>query len=134
MAPALNQHGPEANMKIRSRLLPAFALAAAVAVAAPACAQTYGYGGRYPDAGYAREIERRAYDRGYREGLDEGRNDARKGRDYSPSRHGEYRDADDGYHRRDGDREFYRRVYRRGFEIGYRESFDRFARGRDWRR
>ena len=124
-------------MKNRSRLMPALALAAVVAVAAPACAQTYGYGGygRYPDAGYAREIERRAYDRGYREGLEEGRNDARRGRDFAPSRHSEYRDADDGYHRHDGDREFYRRVYRRGFEVGYRESFDRFGYGgRDWRR
>src|SRR5256886_12670015 len=85
---------------------------------------------------YAREIEHRAYERGYREGLEEGRNDARKGRNYAPSRHGEFRDADDGYNRRDGDREFYRRVYRRGFEVGYRESFDRNARyrDRDWRR
>jgi len=63
-----------------------------------------------------------------------GRNDARRGRDYAPSRHGEYRDADDGYHRRDGEREFYRRVYRRGFEVGYRESFDRNQRYRDYRR
>ena len=46
----------------------------------------------------------------------------------------EYRDADDGYHRRDGEREFYRRVYRRGFEVGYRESFDRNQRYRDYRR
>jgi len=122
-------------MNIRSRLLPALALAAGVAIAAPACAQTYGYGGgRNRDAGYAREIERRAYDTGYREGLEEGRNDARRGRDYAPSRHGEYRNADDGYHRRDGEREFYRRVYRRGFEVGYRESFDRNQRYRDYRR
>ena len=70
----------------------------------------------------------------YREGLEEGRNDARKGRNYAPSRHGEFRDADDGYNRRDGDREFYRRVYRRGFEVGYRESFDRNQRYRDYRR
>jgi len=122
-------------MMKRSRLMPTLALAAVVAVAAPACAQTYGYGGRYPDAGYAREIEHRAYDLGYREGLEEGRNDARRGRDFAPSRHSEYRNADDGYHRRDGDREFYRRVYRRGFEIGYRQSFDRYGyRGRDYRR
>ena len=105
---------------------------------APACAQTYGYGGygRYPDPGYGREIERRAYDKGYREGLEEGRNDARHHRDFSPTRHSEYRDADDGYHRHDGDREFYRRNYRRGFDVGYRESFDRSVRyERDgWRR
>jgi hypothetical protein len=113
------------------RLIPALMLATGVAIAAPACAQTYGYGGgygRYPDGGYARQIERRAYDKGYREGLEEGRNDARRHRDFAPARHDEYRDADDGYHRGDGDREFYRRNYRRGFEVGYRESFDRFGR------
>jgi hypothetical protein len=110
----------------------------AVLAATPACAQTYGYGGygRSPDrGGYAREIERRAYDKGYREGLDEGRDDARHNRDYAPSRHREYRNADDGYHRDYGDREFYRGVYRRGFDIGYRESYERNIRyERDRRR
>ena len=98
--------------------------------ATPACAQTYGYVGygRYPYRGYAREAERQAFDRGYREGLDRGRNDARHNRDYSPMRHSEYRHADDGYHRGDGDREFYRRNYRRGFDVGYREAFDRNVR------
>src|SRR5215468_5819946 len=111
---------------MRNRYMSAVALVGLLA-ATPACAQTYGYGGygRYPDRGYAREIERRAYDNGYRQGLEEGRNDARHRRDYSPTRHREYRNADDGFHRGDGDREFYRRSYRRGFDIGYREAFDR---------
>jgi hypothetical protein len=114
-----------------SRYTTALAFVMGVAFAAPACAQTYGPGGygRYPDrGGYTRDFERRAYDRGYREGLDEGRDDARRGRNYAPARHDEYRDADDGFRRGDGDREFYRRMYRRGFEVGYRESFDRYAR------
>jgi hypothetical protein len=113
----------------------------ALLAAAPACAQTYGNGGygrypdRYPDRGYAREIERRAYDKGYREGLEEGRNDARRNRDFAPARHNEYRDADDGYRRDYGDREFYRRTYRRGFDTGYRESYERNIRyERDRRR
>jgi len=121
---------------MRNRYLSAAALITLLA-AAPACAQTYGYGGygRSPNRGYAREIERRAYDKGYREGLDEGRNDARRNRDYAPSRHSEYRNADDGYHRDYGDREFYRRVYRRGFDIGYREAYERNIRyERDRRR
>jgi hypothetical protein len=121
---------------MRNRYISAVALITLLA-ATPACAQTYGYGGygRYPDRGYAREIERRAYDKGYREGLEEGRNDARHHRDFSPTRHGEYRDADDGYHRGDGDREFYRRNYRRGFDSGYRESYERNIRyDRDRRR
>ena len=111
------------------RYLPALLLVAGVAVAAPACAaQTYGYG--YPTrGGYGRDIERRAYDNGYREGLEQGQNDARRNRNFSLERHGEFRDADDGYHRGDGDINFYRRSFRQGFENGYRESFDRFARG-----
>jgi hypothetical protein len=110
------------------RYFPALLLVAGVAVAAPACAaQTYGYG--YPTRGvYGRDIERRAYDYGYREGLEQGNNDARRNRSFSPERHGEFRDADDGYHRGDGDREFYRRAFRQGFQTGYRESFDRIAR------
>ena len=111
------------------RYFPALLIVAGVAVAAPACAaQTYGYG--YPNRGgvYGRDIERRAYDNGYREGLDQGRNDARRNRNFSPERHGEFRDADDGYHRGDGDREFYRRAFRQGFQTGYRESYDRIAR------
>ena len=110
------------------RYLPALLLAAGVAVSAPACAaQTYGYG--YPTRGvYGRDIERRAYDNGYREGLEEGRNDARRNRSFSPERHDEFRDADDGYRRSDGDIYYYRQNYRQGFQAGYRESFDRIAR------
>ena len=110
------------------RYFPAFLIVAGVAIATPACAaQTYGYG--YPTRGvYGRDIERRAYDIGYREGLEQGNNDARRNRSFSPDRHGEFRDADDGYHRGDGDRSFYRQNYRQGFQVGYRESYDRIAR------
>jgi hypothetical protein len=120
--------------------LPALLLLAGVSIAAPACAaQTYGYprsGGVYDRGGYARETERRAYDNGFRQGLEEGRNDARRNRDYSYQRHNEYRDADNGYHRGDGDREFYRRSYRQGFQAGYNDAYNRNARNRgyrDWR-
>jgi hypothetical protein len=106
---------------------PALALMSLVGLAAPACAaRTYGYG--YPRAGtYGRDIERRAYDRGYREGLEQGRDDERHNRRYSLERHDEYRDADDGYRRGDGDREFYRRAYRAGFQAGYTEAYKRNA-------
>ncbi len=108
------------------RYLPA--LIFATALAAPACAaQVYGY--RAPDVRYERDFERRAYDNGFREGIEEARNDVRRGRSFDMNRHDEYRDADEGYHRRDGDRDFYRRVYRRGFEAGYRQTFDREAGG-----
>jgi hypothetical protein len=110
------------------RYVTALLLAAGVCAATPACAgQLYGYGG-YPGGG-VRDLERRGYDIGYREGLEQGRNDARRGRDFSYSRHDQYRDADQGYRRSEGDREFYRRSYRQGFQTGYTEAYNRNARG-----
>jgi hypothetical protein len=104
------------------RVLPAALLAAGVLCSASACsAQTYPNRGSYVD------VERRAHDNGYRQGFDEGRNDARRHRSFSLERHSEYRDADRGY-RRDNERNSYSRAFRRGFETGYRESFDRFSR------
>lgn len=120
------------------RFIPALALAAAVAVAAPACA-SYGYGDRgyggngYPQRGVYPDVERRAYDSGYRDGINDGEKDARKHRSFAFDRHDDWRDADDGYHRDFGPKEYYRRSFRRGFEVGYREGFARFARGYDRR-
>ena len=110
-----------------SRYFQALLLAVGVAVATQACAaQTYGYpAGGY--GGYARDLERRAYDNGYREGVQEGQNDARRGRDFSYQRHDEYRDADSGFHRSDGDINLYRRSFRSGFQAGYNESYNRYA-------
>src|ERR1700704_2329099 len=100
------------------RFLPALLLTLGVCVATTACAdQLYGYGG-YGGRG-GRDIERRAYDRGYREGLEEGQNDARRDRDFSYTRHDEYRDADEGFHRGDGDINLYRSSFRQGFQAGY---------------
>src|SRR5947209_162988 len=109
------------------RYLPALVLSAGVLAAAPACA-SYDYYG-YQRGSIARDVERRAYDSGYREGIKKGDEDSRRGRAFSFQRHDDWRDADDGYHRDYGDREFYRRVYRRGFETGYSEAFNRSNRG-----
>jgi hypothetical protein len=108
------------------RYVSAILLTAGLAIAAPACTTGYyGYqrGGLYPDA------ERRAYDNGYRDGQKDGEKDARNGRSFSYDRHDDWRDADDGYHRDYGSRDYYRRVFRRGFETGYSEGFNRYARG-----
>jgi hypothetical protein len=115
-----------------SRYLPALVVVAGLGLGSTACAaQIYGYpSGRY--GGYSRELERRAYDKGYREGIEEGQNDARRNRDFSYQRHDEYRDADEGFHRGDGDINLYRSSFRQGFQAGYNESFNRYARnGRD---
>jgi hypothetical protein len=115
------------------RHLPAALVAIGMLASAPACAATYGggyrYGGYYDygDRGYYRQIERVAYDRGFHEGLEAGDKDARKGRRYEPYRHDDWRDADEGYRRSYGDREFYRRSFRSGFEAGYSQAYSGYA-------
>jgi hypothetical protein len=52
----------------------------------------------------------------------------RRGRDYSYSRHDEYRDADQGYRRNDGNLDQYRRSFRQGYQTGYNEAFSRYGR------
>src|SRR3954464_13757739 len=106
------------------RYVPALVLSAGMVAATSACASY----GAYPSqrAGYGYEVGRRAYDYGYREGVKQGDEDGRKGRAFSFERHGDWRDADDGYSRSYGDREFYRRNYRRGFESGYTAAYNRY--------
>src|SRR4051812_32623343 len=125
-------------MRRHSRHVPVLLLLAGLGFSAPACAaQTYGYPNGRP-GGYTRDLERRAYDNGYREGLHEGQSDAQRNRDYSYQRHDQYRDADEGFHRNDGDVNLYRRTFRQGFQTGYSESYNRYARngtyGRDYPR
>lgn len=111
---------------LKGRVWPATILAAAVLTSTPACAaQAYPYRGQYVNPSF----ERHAVDEGYRRGFDDGRNDARKHRSFSPERHGEYRDAQRSYYRGNWERQAYGRSFARGYESGYREGFGRFARG-----
>ena len=114
----------ETLMWTPTRLLPAMLVAATVAATSACAGPVYSYRG-----GYAQELERRAYDNGYRDGLRAGERDGRDGRVFSMERQRDWRDADDGYHRDFGDREFYRRVFRDGFRVGYSEGFNRYTRG-----
>ena len=86
------------------------AASACLALAAPASAQ--GFGGA-------------AYDRGYREGVQQGERDARDHHAYGIESNRIYRDGDRGYERRDGSRDSYRNEFRRGFSSGYRDGYDR---------
>ncbi len=90
------------------------------------------------------------YDRGWREGSEEGHRDGRRSRDPRFWRDGEYRDADSGYKRWMGPRWDYSAGFREGFEAGYRRAYaaarpgwrgrerdrydDRYRRDDDWRR
>jgi hypothetical protein len=63
------------------------------------------------------------FERGYREGIRHGADDARDGRRFEPERDRVYRDADEGYNNRYGNRDQYRNEFRRGFTSGYREGY-----------
>src|SRR5690349_10991674 len=111
----------------RTHRLAALLLTLVAGTAISACASSR-Y--TYRNTGYQyQQFERRAYDSGYREGLEHGRDDARRGREFSYTRHDEYRDADDGYHRGDGNKDVYRQAYRDGCRAGYTESCNQSARG-----
>lgn len=77
---------------------------------------------------------RYGYDRGWREGAEEGRHDARKRRDPRYWREREFRDADRGYKRWMGPRWDYAAGFRRGYEEGYRRAYAASRPGRYDRR
>ena len=116
-------------MCARHRYLSAV-IATLLLMVAPACAARVSYQSQYPAPQYPvppEAIGARAYQRGYVEGRTHGERDRLDGRRFDYARHNDYRDADDGYRRALGDREFYRRVFRQGFQTGYTESFNRVA-------
>jgi hypothetical protein len=82
------------------------------------------------ERGRPRDIERIAYDNGFRDGVRAGERDGRDHRRYEPSRIDDWRDGNRGYRRDYGDFQFYRRAYRVGFETGYSEGYDRYG----WRK
>jgi hypothetical protein len=86
----------------------------------------YGPGGRQGGPAY-----RYGYDRGWREGSDEGRNDGRKHRDPRYWREGEYRDGDKGYKGWMGPKWDYVAGFRQGYQAGYRRAYAAFRPG--WR-
>lgn len=78
----------------------------------------YGYG--YADPyGYSNP----AFERGYRDGFEKGREDARDRDGYDPVRHRWYRSGDRGYDRDFGPKDVYKNVYREAFRAGYDEGY-----------
>ena len=71
-----------------------------------------------------------AFARGYSDGWDHGAQDRRDRDRYDPVRHGDYRDADDGYARSYGSRDAYKNNYRSGFRQGYEEGYRSGTRNR----
>ena len=82
--------------------------------------------GRYPSNSRGDyRYQNVAFDNGYNDGLDKGREDARDRDSYDPDRHSRYRSADRGYESRYGSKDAYRQVYRDGFEAGYNDAYRR---------
>lgn len=78
------------------------------------------YPSPYPDrnrGGYGYNSP--GFNTGYEDGYDKGRDDGRDRDRYDPNRHSRYRNADHGYERRYGSKEWYRNAYRDGFRAGY---------------
>ena len=103
-----------------------------VAGAATAWPQAAAAGGRVavgvwvsPDRGPrgAAPAFRYGYDRGWREGSEEGHRDGRRCRDASFWRDDEFRDGDRGYKRWMGPRGDYIGGFRQGYESGYRRAY-----------
>ena len=60
---------------------------------------------------------------GYRDGYDQGREDARERRAFDPVRARRYREGDHDYDRRYGSRDEYKRDYRAAFQQGYEQGY-----------
>ena len=106
----------------RYLVVPVFT-AIAVALAAPACAQsrrTSGYG-------YPAEGARVAYDRGFQEGIKEGEKDGRSRDAFRYQDERDYQRADVGYNGRYGSLNRYQTVFREGFVDGYTQGYRRYA-------
>jgi hypothetical protein len=96
----------------------------------------WGYG-QYPSTRDGRSIPRSpssrsgtyynnvAFNNGYTDGVEKGREDVSERRAYDPSRHSRYRSADHLYDRQYGSKDQYKSDYRQGFIDGYDAAFDR---------
>jgi hypothetical protein len=78
------------------------------------------------------EVQQRAHQNGYQDGVRHGNYDRGQGFRYNVHSQ-QYNDARDGYERWMGSFGHYKRVYRAGYEDGYRRGFDSagFRRDRD---
>lgn len=64
-----------------------------------------------------------AFENGYRDGREQGLEDARDNDRFDATRHGRYRSADRGYIDSYGDKTRYKTSYRDGFKAGYEEGY-----------
>jgi hypothetical protein len=104
-----------------------------VVIGAPAYRPAYAASDSFHYAYEHPDTSRYGYDRGYREGSDNGFKDARKHRRYDVARDGDYRDADAGYKHWMGPRGAYANGFRQGYEAGYSRGYREACESRDYR-
>ena len=79
---------------------------------------------RYGSYGGSFDLRQTALNAGYNEGIKEGQNDRRRGRQTDFRNFSPYQKATQDYSSKLGDRELYRRYYREGFENGYADGYN----------
>ena len=82
-----------------------------------------GNGNANRDRGYGSQTA--AGDVGYREGMTAGEKDRRKWKDFRPQKNDSYQDANHGYRKEYGDKNFYKDQYREAFVRGYEDGYGR---------
>src|SRR4029453_8026982 len=107
---------------------------AAGAVAAPATARAetragIGVAVAAPYPGYSRDAYSLGFQRGIREGAEEGQSDGRHHRAFDFWRDGDFRKGTDGYKGWMGPKWDYANGYRRGYESAYRRAYAAGSRG-----
>jgi len=78
----------------------------------------------YGNYGGSSQLRQTALNAGYNEGIEEGRNDRRRGERFNFSDESDYRNASKDYNSRFGNRSLYQRYFRAGFENGYRDGWN----------
>src|SRR5262245_6126854 len=78
---------------------------------------------RYPDNRNGYGYGSPASENGYRDGYQQGTEDARDGDRFDPTRASRYRSGDHNYNSRYGSRDNYKREYRSAFQTGYEQGY-----------
>ncbi|HZB44078.1 MAG TPA: hypothetical protein VE360_02485 [Pyrinomonadaceae bacterium] len=78
----------------------------------------------YGNYGGTSQLRQTALNAGYNEGIEEGRNDRRRGDRFNFADESDYRNASKDYNSRFGNRSLYQRYFRAGFENGYRDGWN----------
>jgi len=89
----------------------------------------YGTSAPYGGGGYTYNA---AYPNGVNDGIEKGREDARKHRSFDPLRHSWYRSGDRHYRNEYGPKQQYQNAYRQGFQEGYDRGYREIGGGYRW--